>query len=184
MDSHRSLDLAGILQLVGSAAVFAVIAGSIAALSVHADPLPAIVIAVVAAVVGVVVRFWEWERLGGRVTVVAVNSWIRHGAIPSVVSPDVWMPLLRQREARASKRWGLVVLAGIEMPLSILMISSASATTETVLWWCALGFWAVVAVWAASYNLRLLPVIRSLLRHTQSVDAFRTREDEGARSGR
>jgi hypothetical protein len=117
MQSRRRMDVAGIFQLAGMAVVFAGIAVSVASLSAQGNLLLLGVLAVAAAAAGILVQFSEWERLGGRQAVVMTNRWIRTGTVPATVPRETSVPLLKERESRASKQWWFLIAVAMQLPL-------------------------------------------------------------------
>lgn len=167
MSGRRSIDPAGLVQLVGAGALSAaawaiVVAGGL--FGPHFGVLPAVVIGIVAAGTGILARWWSWEQRGGRDVVVMVNGWIRERAVDPAVPEEVWMPLLLKRERSVSKSWSLFVLVAIELPLAIVNLVAAGSPTDRFLWTTAIVFWVCLAAWIPYSNLRRLPVIRGLMR--------------------
>ncbi|HWU46505.1 MAG TPA: hypothetical protein VN133_07090 [Humibacter sp.] len=167
MAGRRSIDTAGVVQLVGAgvlgAAAWAIVfAGGL--FGPHFGVLPAVVIGIVAAGTGILALWWSWEQWGGRDVVVMVNRWIRERAVPQAVPEEVWMPLLLKRERSVSKSWAMLMLVAVELPLAILNAVDAGSPAERFLWVATIVLWGCLAFWIPYSNLRRLPVIRRLIR--------------------
>lgn len=172
MESQRRIDPRGILQLAGVGVLFAAIAVFVVLLTANLGPLPIVLAGITAAAAGVLVQYWEWERLGGRANVVTTNEWIRTRTIPSSIPRDVWVPLLLKREARAVRNWAALVAVAFQILLAVLNLMNPTWTTYPIFWICALVFWAGIAAWTMYYNLRWLPVIRQLLRQRPTAETL------------
>lgn len=180
MESQRRMDPRGILQLAGAGGLFAAIAVFVVLLTANLGPLPMVLVGVAAAAAGVLVQYWEWERLGGRATVFATNEWIRTRTIPSNIPRDVWVPLLLKREARAVRNWVALIAVALQILLAVLNLMNPTWTTSPIFWICALAFWAGVVAWTVYYNLRWLPVIRQLLQQRPTAETLPIRASEHA----
>jgi hypothetical protein len=176
MRSQRPADVAGVFQLAGMALAFAAIAVSVASLSAHGNLLLLAVLAVGAGGAGILVQYSEWERLGGREAVAMTNRWIRTGSIPPTVPRETRVPLLKERESRASKRWWFLVIIAMQIPLTVLHLFSTESATDRLLWVGALALWITIGVWTVYRNLRVLPVIRRLLKQASAPDVTRMAE--------
>jgi len=173
MAARRSLDLAGTLQLVGTAAVFAAL-WTLADVSYFRSYIPlaaAIFIGIAAACVGLIVQVLDWERLGGREAIVAVNGWIRAGAVPPSVPLDVAMPVLVVRERDALRRWAFLPAAAILGTLAIMNLVTSDAAGDRLVWTLAIVFWTGAASRVLYYNLRWLPALRRLVRDVRRCPA-------------
>lgn len=171
MRSQRRMDVAGVFELAGTAGVFAVVAVSIASLSAHGNLLLLGAIGVGGGAAGILVRFSEWERVGGREVVVMTNRWIRTRAVPPTVPRETSVPLLEERASRASKRWWFLVVVAVQLPLTALHLFTSESVLDRQLWLCALVLGIAVGVWTVYRNLRVLPVIHGLLKQVRAADA-------------
>ena len=172
MESQRRIDPRGILKLAGVGVLFGAVAVYVVLLTANLGTLPIVLVGVTAAAAGVLVQYWEWERLGGRANVIATNEWIRARTIPSSIPRDVWVPLLLKREARALRNWVALVAVALQILLAVHNLVNPTSTTHPIFWICALSFWAGIVAWTLYYNLRWLPVIRQLLRQRSTAETL------------
>jgi hypothetical protein len=183
MVTQRRINLFEIFRLGASAVLCAAVwtVLYLVWLSPRVGVVPAIGIGVAAAGAGVLLQFWDWKLLGGRSTVSMTNKWIRNGAIPPTIRREIWVPLLRRREVRASKQWRFLIVVALEASLAIGQLFD-TARTDHVFWAIALVWWVGCGVWVLYYNLRWLPVIRRLLRQEPAPEARFGTEDQNIHS--
>jgi hypothetical protein len=165
MDGDTRIDARGIAQLIGSAVLFAAVWAFVYVVFLRTglNIFGVVAIGLGFAVVGVVVQFFSWSRLGGRASVVMTNGWIHSRHIPVTVPREVWWPLLKTREEAATRQWRMLVPVGIWVFIGLLHFVAPTSNNDHGLWVVSLAVWLGLGAWVLYYNLRWLPVIRTLM---------------------